>query len=179
MNLETCTTWHRVNGKGKSSLSVQILQHCPPFYSYPSMKALHHSIYAFPFSAGHPVCSQRLHSVLVLYSQWGWIFFIGDQTDAAECPRAVLHQVYDTHTHARTHLCSMLNSFIISFCNWLDAKSFTRSKEVDWQPYFTTRLVDDFATHLRVFRKAQDRLADREDKQSKLALTFDPRSHTE
>ncbi|KAF0024727.1 hypothetical protein F2P81_023529 [Scophthalmus maximus] len=39
------------------------------------------------------------------------------------------------------------------------------SKEVDWQPYFTTRLVDDFATHLRVFRKAQDRLADREDKQ--------------
>ncbi|XP_068189394.1 sorting nexin-13 isoform X1 [Antennarius striatus] len=41
----------------------------------------------------------------------------------------------------------------------------TRSKEVDWQPYFTTRLVDDFATHLRVFRKAQDRLTDREDKQ--------------
>ncbi|KAJ3609230.1 hypothetical protein NHX12_023754, partial [Muraenolepis orangiensis] len=41
----------------------------------------------------------------------------------------------------------------------------TRSKEVDWQPYFTTRLVDDFATHLRVFRKAQDRLGDREDKQ--------------
>ncbi|KAM6959519.1 sorting nexin-13 isoform 1-T1 [Aplochiton taeniatus] len=41
----------------------------------------------------------------------------------------------------------------------------TRSKEVDWQPYFTTRLVDDFATHLRVFRKAQDRLSEREDKQ--------------
>ncbi|XP_077446942.1 sorting nexin-13 isoform X1 [Stigmatopora argus] len=41
----------------------------------------------------------------------------------------------------------------------------TRSKDVDWQPYFTTRLVDDFATHLRVFRKAQDRLPDREDKQ--------------
>ncbi|XP_028251310.1 sorting nexin-13 isoform X2 [Parambassis ranga] len=41
----------------------------------------------------------------------------------------------------------------------------TQSKEVDWQPYFTTRLVDDFATHLRVFRKAQDRLMDREDKQ--------------
>ncbi|XP_075961534.1 sorting nexin-13 isoform X1 [Anarhichas minor] len=41
----------------------------------------------------------------------------------------------------------------------------TRSKEVDWQPYFTTRLVDDFATHLRVFRKAQDRLSDKEDKQ--------------
>ncbi|KAM4631391.1 sorting nexin-13 isoform 1-T1 [Polymixia lowei] len=41
----------------------------------------------------------------------------------------------------------------------------TRSKDVDWQPYFTTRLVDDFATHLRVFRKAQDRLGDREDKQ--------------
>ncbi|XP_070970600.1 sorting nexin-13-like isoform X8 [Oncorhynchus clarkii lewisi] len=39
----------------------------------------------------------------------------------------------------------------------------TRSKEVDWQPYFTTRLVDDFATHLRVFRKAQDRLERRDD----------------
>ncbi|XP_053348318.1 sorting nexin-13 isoform X1 [Clarias gariepinus] len=39
----------------------------------------------------------------------------------------------------------------------------TRSKEVDWQPYFTTRLVDDFATHLRVFRKAQERLNERED----------------
>uniref|UniRef100_A0A8C1PJT7 Sorting nexin 13 n=1 Tax=Cyprinus carpio TaxID=7962 RepID=A0A8C1PJT7_CYPCA len=37
------------------------------------------------------------------------------------------------------------------------------SKEVDWQPYFTTRLVDDFATHLRVFRKAQERLNERED----------------
>lgn len=41
---------------------------------------------------------------------------------------------------------------------------------MDWQPYFTTRLVDDFATHLRVFRKAQDRLMDREDKQSKQEL---------
>ncbi|KAJ7991635.1 hypothetical protein DPEC_G00285940 [Dallia pectoralis] len=39
----------------------------------------------------------------------------------------------------------------------------TRSKDVDWQPYFTTRLVDDFATHLRVFRKAQDRLEGRDD----------------
>lgn len=47
-----------------------------------------------------------------------------------------------------------------------------RSKEVDWQPYFTTRMVDDFATHLRVFRKAQDRLADREDKQSKHAHSY-------
>uniref|UniRef100_UPI00398E6799 sorting nexin-13 isoform X6 n=1 Tax=Pristiophorus japonicus TaxID=55135 RepID=UPI00398E6799 len=36
----------------------------------------------------------------------------------------------------------------------------TRSKEVDWQPYFTTRLVDDFATHLRVFRKAQQKIED-------------------
>ncbi|XP_039592097.1 sorting nexin-13 isoform X2 [Polypterus senegalus] len=39
----------------------------------------------------------------------------------------------------------------------------TRSKEVDWQPYFTTRLVDDFATHLRVFRKAQERMTEKED----------------
>ena len=49
-----------------------------------------------------------------------------------------------------------------------------RSKEVDWQPYFTTRLVDDFATHLRVFRKAQDRLGDKEDKQSKATHMIRP-----
>uniref|UniRef100_A0A8C3IAB7 Sorting nexin 13 n=1 Tax=Chrysemys picta bellii TaxID=8478 RepID=A0A8C3IAB7_CHRPI len=39
----------------------------------------------------------------------------------------------------------------------------TRSKEMDWQPYFTTRLVDDFATHLRVFRKAQQRITEKDD----------------
>ncbi|XP_076865996.1 sorting nexin-13 isoform X2 [Brachyhypopomus gauderio] len=39
----------------------------------------------------------------------------------------------------------------------------TRSKEVDWQPYFTTRLVDDFATHLRVFRKAQVRMSEKDE----------------
>ncbi|XP_005991338.1 sorting nexin-13 isoform X2 [Latimeria chalumnae] len=39
----------------------------------------------------------------------------------------------------------------------------TRSKEVDWQPYFTTRLVDDFTTHLRVFRKTQQRMSEKED----------------
>ncbi|KAJ6666576.1 hypothetical protein lerEdw1_020299 [Lerista edwardsae] len=38
-----------------------------------------------------------------------------------------------------------------------------RSKEIDWQPYFTTRLVDDFATHLRVFRKAQQRITEKDD----------------
>nr|XP_033786840.1 sorting nexin-13 isoform X4 [Geotrypetes seraphini] len=43
----------------------------------------------------------------------------------------------------------------------------TRSKEVDWQPYFTTRLVDDFATHLRVFRKAQQRTIEKEDQKQK------------
>uniref|UniRef100_A0A674D648 Sorting nexin 13 n=1 Tax=Salmo trutta TaxID=8032 RepID=A0A674D648_SALTR len=49
----------------------------------------------------------------------------------------------------------------------------TRSKEVDWQPYFTTRLVDDFATHLRVFRKAQDRLERRDDnKQKEMVESF-------
>ncbi|XP_069716441.1 sorting nexin-13 isoform X5 [Phaenicophaeus curvirostris] len=38
-----------------------------------------------------------------------------------------------------------------------------RSKETDWQPYFTTRLVDDFGTHLRVFRKAQQRITEKGD----------------
>ncbi|XP_061442080.1 sorting nexin-13 isoform X4 [Rhineura floridana] len=40
---------------------------------------------------------------------------------------------------------------------------FSKSKEVDWQPYFTTRLVDDFTTHLRVFRKAQQKITEKDD----------------
>ncbi|XP_075068315.1 sorting nexin-13 isoform X2 [Mixophyes fleayi] len=48
----------------------------------------------------------------------------------------------------------------------------TRSKEVDWQPYFTTRLVDDFATHLRAFRKAQQRMAEKEDQKKATAEDF-------
>lgn len=47
-----------------------------------------------------------------------------------------------------------------------------RSKEVDWQPYFTTRLVDDFATHLRAFRKAQQRMAEKEDQKKDAAEDF-------
>ncbi|XP_070471950.1 sorting nexin-13 isoform X11 [Equus przewalskii] len=39
----------------------------------------------------------------------------------------------------------------------------TRSKEIDWQPYFTTRIVDDFGTHLRVFRKAQQKITEKDD----------------
>ncbi|KAE8596405.1 hypothetical protein XENTR_v10016090 [Xenopus tropicalis] len=48
----------------------------------------------------------------------------------------------------------------------------TRSKEIDWQPYFTTRLVDDFATHLRVFRKAQQKMAEKEDQKKDKAEDF-------
>ncbi|NXF17595.1 SNX13 protein, partial [Rhodinocichla rosea] len=51
-----------------------------------------------------------------------------------------------------------------------------RSKETDWQPYFTTRLVDDFGTHLRVFRKAQQRIAEKgnqmKDQAEELVDTF-------
>ncbi|XP_032090827.1 sorting nexin-13 isoform X1 [Thamnophis elegans] len=39
----------------------------------------------------------------------------------------------------------------------------SRTKEIDWQPYFTTRIVDDFTTHLRVFRKAQQRISERDE----------------
>ena len=33
-----------------------------------------------------------------------------------------------------------------------------RTKEVEWVPFLTTRLVDDFATHLRIFRITRERL---------------------
>lgn len=33
-----------------------------------------------------------------------------------------------------------------------------RVKEIDWLPYLTTRLVDDAATHLRLFRQARAKI---------------------
>ena len=32
-----------------------------------------------------------------------------------------------------------------------------RSKEIDWMPYFTQRLVDDFASHIRLYRRAMEK----------------------
>ncbi|XP_074051530.1 sorting nexin-13 isoform X4 [Macrotis lagotis] len=49
----------------------------------------------------------------------------------------------------------MLQNVLIQFS--------TRSKEIDWQPYFTTRIVDDFGTHLRVFRKAQQKITEKDE----------------
>ncbi|KFM75745.1 Sorting nexin-13, partial [Stegodyphus mimosarum] len=36
----------------------------------------------------------------------------------------------------------------------------SRFKEVEWVHYLTTKLVDDFASHLRLFRQAQSKLKD-------------------
>lgn len=33
-----------------------------------------------------------------------------------------------------------------------------RMKEIDWIPYLTTRLVDDAASHLRLFRQARTKM---------------------
>lgn len=33
-----------------------------------------------------------------------------------------------------------------------------RVKEIDWLPYLTTKLVDDAATHLRLFRQARAKM---------------------
>ncbi|ESO99645.1 hypothetical protein LOTGIDRAFT_173654 [Lottia gigantea] len=32
-----------------------------------------------------------------------------------------------------------------------------RTKEIDWMPYFTQRLVDDFGSHIRLYRRAVDK----------------------
>lgn len=40
-------------------------------------------------------------------------------------------------------------------------------KEVDWIPYLTTRLVDDAASHLRLFRQARAKM-----KQNKQTMTL-------
>ncbi|XP_076461622.1 sorting nexin-13-like [Babylonia areolata] len=34
----------------------------------------------------------------------------------------------------------------------------SRSKDVDWMPYFTQRLVDDFASHIRLYRRASEKV---------------------
>lgn len=34
----------------------------------------------------------------------------------------------------------------------------SRVKEIDWLPYLTTKLVDDAATHLRIFRQARAKM---------------------
>ncbi|XP_039256742.2 sorting nexin-13-like isoform X1 [Styela clava] len=34
----------------------------------------------------------------------------------------------------------------------------TRAKNIDWQTYLTTKLVDDFASHVRLYRKAQEKI---------------------
>ena len=34
---------------------------------------------------------------------------------------------------------------------------YLRSKEIDWMPYFTQRLVDDFASHIRLYRRAMEK----------------------
>lgn len=97
----------------ENPLSAQLFQQSPPLLQL-SWCTVAPKPWNTPFvfvylSAGDPVCSERLHTVLVLYSQWGWIFFIGDQTDAAERPRPVLHTV----GHAGMRSCSGLNSLII------------------------------------------------------------------
>lgn len=33
-----------------------------------------------------------------------------------------------------------------------------RAKNIDWQTYITTNLVDDFASHVRLYRKAEEKI---------------------
>ncbi|XP_077978569.1 sorting nexin-13-like [Glandiceps talaboti] len=54
------------------------------------------------------------------------------------------------HDEFLHYLRQSTQSVIVSFSN--------RSKEVHWVPYFTRRLVDDFASHVRLFRNAQEKL---------------------
>lgn len=105
--LRSCTTWHHVHRHHQIShlcLSAQLFQQSPPLLQL-SWCTVAPKPWNTPFvfvylPAGDPVCSKRLHTVLVLYSQRGWIFFIGDQADAAERPRPVLHTVGQACMHA-------------------------------------------------------------------------------
>jgi hypothetical protein len=44
-------------------------------------------------------------------------------------------------------------------------------KEVDWIPYLTTRLVDDAASHLRLFRQARAKMKQQKSKHKQQPTT--------
>lgn len=51
----------------------------------------------------------------------------------------------------------------------------SRSKEIDWMPYFTQRLVDDFASHIRLYRRAMEKakaVSNKEDRAPVLEQQF-------
>ncbi|GFO50365.1 sorting nexin-13-like, partial [Plakobranchus ocellatus] len=50
----------------------------------------------------------------------------------------------------------------------------SRSKDVNWMPYFTQRLVDDFASHIRLYKRASERVVQSktEDNSSELEDVF-------
>ena len=52
-----------------------------------------------------------------------------------------------------------------------------RSKETDWVPFFTQRLVDDFATHLRLYRAAQEMVIKKHDSLSQSSSQKDEIVH--
>ncbi|BFY98550.1 hypothetical protein BsWGS_01590 [Bradybaena similaris] len=52
------------------------------------------------------------------------------------------------------------DSFLVDFWQCAQKVIITfsnRSKEIDWMPYFTQKLVDDFASHIRLYRRAAER----------------------
>ncbi|KAL3831550.1 hypothetical protein ACJMK2_023289 [Sinanodonta woodiana] len=48
----------------------------------------------------------------------------------------------------------------------------SRTKEIDWMPYFTQRLVDDFASHIRLYRHAAQKITKKEDKDRLVEQAF-------
>ncbi|KAK3588903.1 hypothetical protein CHS0354_007052 [Potamilus streckersoni] len=48
----------------------------------------------------------------------------------------------------------------------------SRTKEIDWMPYFTQRLVDDFASHIRLYRHAAQNISKKEDKATLIEQAF-------
>ncbi len=57
-------------------------------------------------------------------------------------------EVEELNWHIISQLCSTV-AFV---------KYFSRVKDVDLVPYLTTRLVDDFASHIKLYRRAQQKV---------------------
>ena len=72
-------------------------------------------------------------------------------------PNPSLISLFSYVVHAEKFVWDTLYKKAISFVD--------RSKDVQWVNYLTTRLVDDFANHLKIFRITKNRLAKRNEEE--------------
>ena len=73
------------------------------------------------------------------------------------CSSFTIPHVASSHFEINDCKYKLMASFLTGICSWYcwseDIWLF-RAKDVDLTPYLTTRLVDDFASHIRLYRRS-------------------------